>query len=249
MTRRAQDDEERAALDLMIEKLGLLVAGEPKRGKPPAPDFELHLSDGRVLAIEHTDVRDENLAPVSATVKRWKQATKEHLAKLGASVWVIATFDEGAAAMMENRENRKRKALRREAELIAKLAAEDAPSVPKGGFTQHDLPDLEARGIEFAFQVQVLRYNGRLATWSTRGRGQRRHLIQEAITAKADKLPAYRAAAPAGAEVWLMAVAGSGGHGSAVDAFEAEGTFVSPFDTTVFVEMYEGKCVVLATHF
>jgi hypothetical protein len=245
MTTQAQKDEEVRALDLLIEKLGLDVVTKPKRD-PPAADFKVTLADGTVLAIEHTDARDEHLAAVTDIVERFKSHVRQHLAKRGANVWVRPRFDEYAAAALR----KQKKVLEREATLLADLAADDLPHLTAGAFIEHKAAELKARGILYVLDAQVQLHHKPLATWVTRSRGQREKVIQKAIDRKAGKLAQYRAHAPAGAQVWLMVAAGSGGHGASVDTMEAiDGTFTSPFDRTFFVNLYpfEQRVVELAT--
>lgn len=82
-------------------------------------------------------------------------------------------------------------------------------------------------------------------TLSGQGEGQRSDIVQEAINSKAGDLPVYR---QCGAdEIWLLIV-GSAGTGGALFIEDVEDyMFTSPYDRTVFLELFEGRCMVLNT--
>lgn len=89
--------------------------------------------------------------------------------------------------------------------------------------------------------VRVVRTDGFLVTWASAGWGGQGHLVQDLIDKKTPKLVEYRTLAAAD-QFWLLLVAGAGA-GASVDSSDVEGRrFTSPFDRTVFLDLYEGRC-------
>lgn len=106
--------------------------------------------------------------------------------------------------------------------------------------TYHDIGGRDLRGV---VAVTVCPDDAPGVMLSQPGDVHRGALIQAAIDDKADKLDAYRLKCP---EVWLLVV-GSSGTGASLDIAAAEDDFVSPFDRTVFLELYQGRCRALRT--
>jgi hypothetical protein len=103
--------------------------------------------------------------------------------------------------------------------------------------------DLRGRGTNYVTAVSVRPLDKIWIGWGAPGSMQRAPLIQKAIDAKAGDLNGYRLT---GYEHWLLVV-GSAGPGGSLDMYEAEGEFVSPFDQTVFLELFDGECAYLNT--
>jgi hypothetical protein len=75
-----------------------------------------------------------------------------------------------------------------------------------------------------------------------RSRRRRRNVIQGLSTRRPRSYPRTVTVR----QVQLLVVAGMGLSAS-IDTHEPVGEFVSPFDRTIFVDAYEGKCLVLDT--
>jgi hypothetical protein len=84
-----------------------------------------------------------------------------------------------------------------------------------------------------------------MVTWSLQGDGQHSDIVQRAINDKAQQLATYR---QCGAdEIWLLVI-GSAGTGGALFVDDVDDrVFTSLYDRTIFLELFERKCVVLNT--
>lgn len=242
MTRQTKRDRERAQLDFMIEKLGLDVV-RVTPGEPPAPDFLLELRDGAKIAVELTEARESYIAEGTGALKRLRSAVLKLLGTRGVTAAVRAhlRLREETAAFL----NSDAKLLHRVAEQVVAFVEPHVQQVAAGPSRPFTEEDLRAAGVECLRGLLLQPFAKLDVSTGTIGPGQRSTTIQAAIDRKASKLENYRAEV-AGAATWLLIVGGAG-RGASVDAWEADGTFVSPFDRTIFVELYEGKCVVLTT--
>lgn len=149
-------------------------------------------------------------------------------------MWV--RFRAGAAEYLaENKPE-----LRRQIDPLVKLCKEHVDQ----GRAEHyyDEDYLESVGAGWINHVAIYPNEEPVVGWTHSGRGERADVIQARIDSKAAKLPRYRSVVE---EVWLLLVGGAG-LGASIDIHEAQKTFVSPFDRTFFLELYEGKCVELS---
>lgn len=275
MTRKEQDDEERAFIELMIERLPVAVMAPPV--KRERPDFMLSVVGGTTVGVEVAQARDGAVAAGRAAVKRLKRALEgaPNLANLGAMV-SVSISERNGAALTQGMVNANVVAL--SALLPTVVAALDEPPP----FDESDVPttpgalreavkaqavraaemvfdrrvdededepwlrtlsstELEAVGVVHVDAVRVIRAEGFLVTWSSAGYGGQGHLVQDLIDKKTPKLAEYRTLATAD-QFWLLLVAGAGA-GASIDSSDVEGrTFTSPFDRTVFLDLYEGRC-------
>ena len=77
------------------------------------------------------------------------------------------------------------------------------------------------------------------------GSGQRPDIVQDAINSKVGDLPVYRQCGAG--EIWLLVI-GSAGTGGALFIDDVDDrVFMSPYDQTIFLELFEGRCMVLNT--
>lgn len=80
---------------------------------------------------------------------------------------------------------------------------------------------------------------------SGQGNGQSSDIVQGAIDGKVDRLADYRRCGAD--ELWLLVV-GSAGDGGALFVDDVEDVvFTSPYDKTIFLELFEQRCIVLNT--
>jgi hypothetical protein len=258
MTRTALATEERDQLDAMLLLLGLGIEGEPVKGE--SPDFLFTLKDGRTIGLEVVRALDEYIASGRGARSRIKREVLARLKTAGIDAWVNVRLREQTAGFL----NRDASALGREIDAIVALARKTVSSAPESrwyyfewidhefeaamGHRRHGqdaAEDLTGTGIEYADTVMIYPGKEPTVTWSTFGDGQRAYIVQKAIDDKSAKLPTYRSRGAG--EIWLLVV-GSSGTGGALFVSDVEDVvFVSPFDKTLFLEQFEGKCAVLKT--
>ncbi len=234
----------------MLRLLAAEIDGEPI--KRESPDFVIKLRDGRSVGVEVVRALDEQLARGRGTRTRIKRQLRDALTKRGINAWVNVSLTEGMAGYL----NGEPELLRRELDAIAALAGDVAGKLGEtwlyykrtsAEFDElgEDEASLEGTGVGYVRSVAFLAHEEPLVSWSTSGAGQPPSIVQDAIDDKAEKLVTYQ---QCGAdEVWLLVV-GSSGTGGALFVDDVEGrTFTSPYDRTLFLELYEGKCVALDT--
>ena len=256
MTRPEALSEEREQLTDMIRLLGLELEGEPI--KRERPDFMLRLRTGRTIGVELVRALDERIAAGRGTRFRIKKLVQAELASAAINAWVHVRLNEHTAGYLNTRPD----LLRREITAIVELARRTMENKPeprwhnfewidheyeelvgRPRYRQRDTGDLQGTGIEHADAVDVHPWNEPIVTWSAFGGGQRPSIVQDAIDDKATDLSTYR---QCGAdEIWLLVI-GSSGTGGALLVEEVEDrTFTSPYDRTVFLELYQGRCILL----
>jgi hypothetical protein len=262
VTSTEQQATERRDVLKMIERLPLEIIGEPTFGD--RPDAHLVLANGRSIGLEHTEVVDRSVARGRGVPDRIRDQLREALIAAGVRALVSVTLPEGASVSITSRV-----ALAREIAAVVAVAKEALAQpgtesrryeqlredivMPDGTVAWHNpkrdepgLFDLEGRDVNAFSSVKVLPSDETVAAchgtafWSSHA-----SLIQEAIFAKADDLDEYRKAGDD--EQWLLVVGSSGGIGTALAITDAEGEFVSPYDQTIFLELYSGKAVRLKT--
>jgi hypothetical protein len=258
MTRTALATEEGDQLDAVLRLLGLKTEGEPV--KRESPDFLVTLEDGRTIGLEVVRALDEYIAGGRGARSRIKREVLARLKTAWIDAWVNVRLREQTAGVL----NRDAKALGREIDAIVALARktvstasesrwyyfewidhefEEAMSHRRHG--RNGAEDLTGTGIEYADTVMIYPGKKPMVTWRTFSDGQRAYIVQDAIDDKSAKLPTYRSIGAR--EIWLLVV-GSSGTGGALFVSDVEDVpFESPFDKTVFLEQFEGKCAVLKT--
>lgn len=241
MTRSTAIDQEREQLDAMIHILKLEVDGEP--AKRERPDFVIRLRGGRSIGVELVRALDEQVASGRGTRSRIKRQVCDALKAAGINAWVNVRLHENIAGHL----NGKPDLLRREIAAIVSLARDvmGRQHEDRSYHYERDADELEGTGIEYADAVAIHSHEEPMVTWSLLGDGQRSDIVQNAIDDKAQQLATYR---QCGAdEIWLLVI-GSAGTGGALFVDDVDYLmFTSPFDRTVFLELFEGKCVVLNT--
>jgi hypothetical protein len=258
VTRQTTIDQERNQLDAMIRLLSLEVDGEPT--KRERPDFLIKLLNGRTVGIEIVRAINEHLATGRGARARIKRNVRAGLQAAGINAWVSVRLHENTAAAL----NGDPAALNREVEAIVELTRSTMTGKPasrwhvfewidhryeelmgRRRYRQRAVSDLERTGIEHADAIGIHPHDEPLVTWSVHGSGQDSNIVQHAIDSKAADLPAYR---QCGAEeIWLLVV-GSVGTGSALFIEDVEdNVFASPYDRTIFLELFEGRCIILNT--
>jgi hypothetical protein len=260
MTRPTAIDQEREQLDAMIRLLGLEVDGEPT--KRESPDFLIKLRDGRNIGVELVRALNEQIASGRGTRSRIKRQVHVALQSAGINAWVHVRLNENTAGYL----NGEADALRREIAAIVELARTTMSGAPESRWynfewidheydalfgdddsadAEDDVQDLEGTGVQHADAVGIHPRDEPLVTWSIFGGGQRPSIVQDAIDDKAENLDVYR---QCGAdEIWLLVI-GSAGTGGALFIDDVDGrVLTSPYDRTIFLELYEGRCMVLNT--
>ena len=256
MTRPTTIDHEREQLAAMIRLLALEIAGEPT--KRESPDFLITLRDGRAIGIELVRALNEQIASGRGTRMRIKRQVLDSLKAAGVRAWVNVRLNEHTAGYLNGAPD----VLRREITAIVELARKTMGASPeerwyhyewidhdfeelKGNARANDVDDLDGTGIEHADVVSIHPRDEPMVTWSIFGGGQPPSIVQSAIDEKVEKLAAYRQCG--GNEIWLLVIGSAGTGGSLFVDDVDDRVFTSPYDKTIFLELFEGKCVVLKT--
>jgi hypothetical protein len=239
VTRHEQDEDERVFVAEMVERLGLDLDGDPIPHKPPAPDMELRLRDGRTVGLEVIEAHSEKLAGAwKGTSRVVARRITEELRAQSVNASVPFRIDDDTAMLLVSR--------RRELERTARLIAEYARDVLSGAEQWFSQAQAQRRGIEYVDLLDV-----RLAdalgpeaalvmTTGPLGPG----VIQAAIEKKKRKLASYREFNAS--EYWLLIVGGLPVSGYVTAGDAASARFVSPFDKTVFLDR-GSECIDLDT--
>jgi hypothetical protein len=260
MTRSTAVAEERGQVEAMIRLLGLQVEDGPTKLTPPAPDFRLKLRDGRTVGVEVTRALDERIASGRGAVSHIERRVENELSREGLSAWVVVGLREEAAAYLNDHP----KDFNREVNAIVALVRKtvDLSSKPRGTRFeridheferlmgrrrrgQEDVEDLRGSGVEVIDSVLIGPSNAPLVSVSTVGNGQRANIVQAAIDAKAADLPRYRQCGAS--EIWLLVVGSARTGGSLFVSDVEDLTFSSQYDQTIFLELFEGRCIDLRT--
>lgn len=256
MTTAKVKAQERASFSEMVRLLQLDLDGEPVERE--RPDFMFKLCDGRTIGVELVRALDEYIAGGRGARAR----IKARLAKMldGLSAFVNVRVNEHTLGAL----NRDAKALNAEIGVVAALARKAvAAGIPERGgrhyeWIDHELiemgirqppdeytHDLDGTGAQHVDCISIYPASELIVSWSSFGGGQRARVVQEVIDEKNENIEAYR---ECGAdELWLLVI-GSAGTGGALFVEEVEGKqFCSVFDRTLFLELFEGRCVPLDT--
>lgn len=256
--------EERAHVIEAISLLGVQVIGELRDHE--RPDFRFVLADGRRVGLEHTRAVNESLADGSGVKDRFSNRIQQSLEKAGVTGHVNISLSEGAAATLARSPAR----FRSEASSIVELAkqaltqplgnepwrvykrfefdivADDGVVVWRDPDRDRGAGDLDVYGVRFSSMVMVRPYDRVLVTCSKRAWPQGPGLVQDAIDEKADLLDIYRQSGDD--EYWILVVGSDPNvNGSSLAIDHVLGEFVSPFDRTLFLEHWEGRCIDLKT--
>jgi hypothetical protein len=265
MTTQRVIAQERAYVDEMITLLGLDLGESPIKQEPPRPDYWFRLGSGRRIAVEVTRAIDQDVQAGNAGARqRLKKLIKDELVAQNIAAFVYLSIPIGIASALEEEPG----TVKANATAIVQLAREVIESGVGPDETRHfeDIDpddeserffvrshrrkkniagDLSSRGIKYIDWIQISRSDEALVGSGGGGMGYGPSLIQGAIDAKREKYDGYDVSNAD--EFWLLVV-GSTGSGSALDVRVTENrTFSSPFAKTVFLELFEGKCVALAT--
>jgi hypothetical protein len=228
MTRDADKQREREFLRRTFEELGIsfTITAEPE-----PPDFVLEI-DGASVAVEVTQARNQAAAAGKGVLKRLKEGLRDGLRARGLNyeIFVALTSPE----MVEL--TRKKKLL--SAHLATLIGLCESAGSKEAVYERKELTVL---GLSHFAKIAITPGSEPEIGWVIRGGKEGPTLIQAAIDSKRSKIEVYRKAAPT---VWLLVV-GSLGIGGTLDAHDARGPFLSPFDRTLFFEAYEGITVDL----
>lgn len=258
MTRASTVEKEREQLDEMIRLLGIEIDGEPK--KLEQPDFVISFRDGRVVGVEIVRALDQYVAGGRGARARIKRGIRLGLEAAGVKASVNVSLHEGVAAFL----NVDRKALEREVTAIVTLIrwAVGGPAktrtrhfewidhtyeelMGRRRHAEHDALDLRGTGVEHVDAISISPHDELRIMSSGQGNGQSSDIVQNAINSKVDRLADYRRCGAE--ELWLLVV-GSAGDGGALFVDDVEDlVFTSPYDKTIFLELFEQRCVVLST--
>jgi hypothetical protein len=260
MTRIEAKEDELNDVLAMVTLLPLTIVGAPISLE--RPDFRLVLADGRKIGLEHTRAVDQSVARARGVRERIKAQVLKGLISARVNAHVIFRLQEVTAGWL----NSQPKAIAAESAAIVEIARQtlEANSGSEwqswealdddidygNGMIDRDprrargFHDLRGRGTSYVTAVRVIRSDEPSCGSATTGTGQSTNVIQQAIDAKAESLPVYRETRDD--EHWLLVV-GSTGTGGSFDIHQAEGEFNSPFDRTLFLERFEGRCIELTT--
>ncbi len=228
MTRDADKQRERECLRRSFEELGISYT---IMAEPEPPDFVLDI-DGASVAVEVTQARNQSAAAGKGVLKRLKEGLRDDLMARGLNYEIFVAFTP--PEMIEL--SRKKKLLSAHLATLIGLC-ESAGSIE----AVYERRDLTPLGLSHFAKVSISPGSDPQIGWAIRGGKEGPTLIQAAIDSKRSKIDVYRKAAPT---VWLLVV-GSLGIGGTLDAHDARGAFLSPFDRTLFFEAYEGIAVDL----
>ncbi|MDX2092498.1 MAG: hypothetical protein SFX73_31835 [Kofleriaceae bacterium] len=241
MTTEAQRKRELSHVMQMIELLPLDVIGEPQFFE--RPDFLLATREDGLVAVEHTESRDEYMARGQGAYVLLKRLISEGLARDGVTAGVALSASGEALAVLQPQPA----VLRREVDVLVSRAVIAARA---GERVTMNEKELRAAGVmhvrSAAFHADAKTYVGISSTeW-----GRPASRLQQAIDDKGKLLPAYREALVAaghdGVPVWLLVV-GSSGRGGSIDLEDAEdSTYCSDFDRTLLLDQFADACVDLA---
>ncbi|HEU4734683.1 MAG TPA: hypothetical protein VFT22_42625 [Kofleriaceae bacterium] len=110
---------------------------------------------------------------------------------------------------------------------------------------EEELLDLQHTGIERVDAISVYPNDDVQVTLFPQGDVQGTDIVQNAINSKIDRLSRYRQCKAK--EVWLLVIGSAGTGGAMLVDVVDENEFVSPYDKTIFLELFEERCVVLNT--
>ncbi|MEZ4364491.1 MAG: hypothetical protein R3B48_30220 [Kofleriaceae bacterium] len=238
MTRPSDIKNETEQLTKMIKLLQLDVVDESLL-KSESPDFLFKLRDGRHVGVEIVSAVSQEVAQGRGTQRAIKDAVYDALNSANIKAYVCLRFNESPSRSLTRAE------IRSEAQAVERLVR---TTTTAGHADWHTIEgdDLEETGIEHLVGIRILASEELDVICSTSGIGMPPSIVQDAINKKVPKLEDYRRRGTD--EIWLLVTA-SVGIGSSLDATEAQGrVFDSPFDKTIFLECFEGRCFVLPTH-
>ncbi len=245
----------------MLRTLGIYTATRPADAE--RPDFIVTLPNGTRVGIEVVRALDPHTAKASGGLRRLSAEVRQGLTRAGVLACVEMRIDEEAAADLSIAPD----LLRAEAAAVVLLTTSvlGSEDVLQNGewrrFCQIDrsyekmmghrrlhqrgLGDLQGTGVRHLDAVSIRRHTKVVAGCTVFGRGRGAEIVQAAIDEKARLLAGYR---DCGADaIWLLVV-GSSGIGGALSVAQVKGvTFHSPFDRTLFLELFMRRCIDLET--
>lgn len=259
MTRQSVIDEERAYVDRMIALRELDVAEGPTKQDPPRPDYWLRLADGRRIAVEVTKALETDVEAGNRGARpRLKRMINEALTKEALNVHVHVSIPIYWASQLENSE-----IARANVDAIVALARRVATTESDEWFKYEDVEDgesspvhsrtrrrrqyagdLHSKGIRHIDWIMIAHADEPTVTTGGGAMGGGPHVIQYAIDEKRVKFSRYLV--DNADECWLLVVGSAGSTPLDVSVTERR-SFTSPFACTLFLELFEDKCVELQT--
>ncbi|MBV8757097.1 MAG: hypothetical protein JO257_07480 [Deltaproteobacteria bacterium] len=259
MTRQAVVDEERTYVERLIVLRGLDVVAGPVHQAPPRPDYWFQLADGRCIAVEVTKALETDVEAGNRGARpRLKRMIHDALARDGLNVHVHLSIPIYLASRLENAE-----VAHANVAAIVALARQVAASDSDDSFIYEDVDegdssplrtktrhrrqyagDLKSHGIHHIDWVLIARSDEPLVTTGGGAMGGGAHVLQQAIDDKREKYARY--VVDNADECWLLVVGSAGSTPLDVSVTEHR-TFESPFARTMFLELFEDKCVELRT--
>lgn len=242
MTRREQDQDERAFIAEMVQRLGLDLECDFVQMKPPKPDAELRVREVGTVGLEVIEAHSQKLSEMwNSTSRIVEQRINEELRAQSLQASVGFKLDDGDASVLLA-------ARRRGLDETARLIAEFAKDALSGAEPWFSKARAQQRGIKHVKLISVEQAASPLVAGAVcvtvappLGPG----VIQAAIMKKGKKLAGYRQSFPA-SEYWLLIVGGLPVSGYVTAADAASERFVSPFDKTVFLDR-GSQCIDLDT--
>ncbi len=245
MTRVAAKELERAQLDAMIERLPVDGVATIEDGE--SPDFTLTFTNGRRVGVEAVRALNPSVASGAGVRARLRNKIVAELKKRGVPALVGLSIPTSLLGALNKRPDLVRGNIERIIDLACKEIPADAGHWEEFGTDYSSDPgSLESVGIHWMRRVSIARSSDSepevLITSS--GDMESPSLVQDAIACKNELLPDYRTDVD---EQWLLVV-GSERTGGSLYTDQVEGLrFVSAFERTIFLELFEGRCIELAT--
>lgn len=246
MTRDAAKAQERKHIDAMVALLPVadVIAVDHNH---ESPDCNLVFRDGRRVGVEVVRALDGVEASGAGTRARLRRKILIGLQDRGVPAFVALSVPTSLAGAMNTRPD----LIESNATNIVKLACEAIPAVPGewanfGTRFADDPGSLQSRGIHWIEHVSIARAQVGEPTVMINGQGNMKDhtLVQGAIDDKAKLLPRYRTDVT---EHWLLVVGSERTGGELFVDDVDDVTFVSPFARTIFLELFENRCVELRT--
>lgn len=201
---RARKNFERKQLDEFLRITGLetevRTVTENER-----PDFLLTLDQGRHIAVEHTQPRDESRAAHDQLLPKLTKRIRQGLKEQGLPLWVHMTLPlDSAQKLLADHDGDTTIT----DELLA-LILRDRVGVQSSWVEYSSRRLREHPALASLEQVHVSECNQAIATWGSKNIDDRLTVLQEAIRNKTGKLLDYQNNVHAD-EFWLLVVSGPG---------------------------------------
>lgn len=169
------------------------------------PDFVLEFEDGRRIAVEHTQPRDETRAAHDALLPSLTREICKGLDEQGQSLWIHLTLSLPSAQTLLAVPGQGAQI----AECLLALIAGDRERV-QASWAEYSSTILQQSPLLAALEeVHVVESRVATATWGSKNLDERLAVLQDSIVSKTAKLLDYQSNVEAD-EFWLLVVSGPG---------------------------------------